>query len=131
MAKVTSSSSKKVARKVKNKVTNKAYSELDGFVDFIRKQGVVGLAIGFIMGTQAKQLIDQLTKSFVDPIIGLIIGGGQSLSQKTLYLQVGSRSATFTWGAFMSAIINFIIISAVIYFTFKWLRLDKLDQKKK
>lgn len=117
-------------KKVTTRVTAKAQTGLEGFVDFIRTQGIVGLAIGFIMGVQAKALIDQLTRSFVDPLLGLIIGGSQGLSEKTLYLQLNSRSATFAWGAFVYAVINFVIIAAVIYFTFKWLRLDKLDKKK-
>lgn len=117
---------KKVTRKVKSRANN----EIGGFVEFIRTQGIIGLAIGFVMGTQAKQLIDQMSRSFVDPILGLLIGGTQSLSEQTLYLQVNSRSATFAWGAFIYAVINFMIIAAVIYFTFKWLRLDKLDKKK-
>lgn len=124
------SNPKVVAKNVRKKVTNKAYSELDGFIDFIRKQGVVGLAIGFVIGVQTRDLIDQFSRSFIDPILGFVIGGGQSLSNQTLYLQIGSRSATFLWGAFLYAIINFIMITAVIYFTFKWFKLDKLDQKK-
>lgn len=131
MAKVIASNSKKVAKNIKNKATVKAYSELGGFVDFIRNQGVVGLAIGFVIGAQTRELVDQLSRSFIDPMLGLIFGGSQGLSQQSFYMQIGSRSATFLWGAFASAIINFIIITAIIYFTFKWLKLDKLDQKKK
>ena len=96
----------------------------------MRTQGIVGLAIGFVMGVQSKAVIDQFAKSFIDPMIGLIIGGSQVLSQKTLYIQVGSRSATFDWGAFLYSVINFIFIAATIYFVFRWLRLDKLDKKK-
>lgn len=120
----------KPVKKVTRTVHTRAKTGLEGFVDFIRTQGVVGLAIGFVIGVQAKALIDQFTASFVNPLLGLIIGGNQALSKKTLYLQLNSRSATFEWGAFVFAIINFIIIAAVIYYTFKWLRLDKLDKKK-
>lgn len=101
-----------------------------GFVEFIRTQGVVGLAIGFVMGTQAKVLIDTFSRSFVDPVLGLLIGGSKALSEKTLFVQVNSRSAVFGWGAFIYAVINFIIIAAVIYLVFKWLRLDKLDKSR-
>ncbi len=123
-------SDEKSKKRVAKRVQAKAQTGVEGFVDFIRTQGIVGLAIGFVMGTQAKALIDQMTRSFVDPILGLIIGGSQNLSEKTLFLQINSRSATFAWGAFIYAIINFLIIAAVIYFTFKWLRLNKLDKKK-
>ncbi|MFO0887214.1 MAG: MscL family protein [Candidatus Saccharimonadales bacterium] len=130
MAKAPKKSGVKVTKKVTKKVKSSAKSELEGFVDFIRTQGIIGLAIGFVMGTQAKQLIDQMSRSFIDPILGLLIGGSKSLSEKSVYVQINSRSATFAWGAFVYAVINFLIIAGVIYFTFKWLHLDKLDKKK-
>ncbi len=118
------------SKKVTRKVTTKANDNLSGFVEFIRTQGIVGLAIGFVMGTQVKALVDQMIRSFVDPLLGLVVGSTQGLSGKSLYVQIGSRSALFGWGAFLYALIDFVIIAAVIYFTFKWLRLDKLDVKK-
>ena len=120
------SRTKKVQQKVQKRTTNSVM----GFVEFIRTQGVVGLAIGFVMGTQAKVLIDTFSRSFVDPVLGLLIGGSKALSEKTLFVQVNSRSAVFGWGAFIYAVINFIIIAAVIYLVFKWLRLDKLDKQR-
>jgi large conductance mechanosensitive channel len=126
----TASKPKKVTRAVKTKVQTKATDNVGGFVEFIRTQGVIGLAIGLVIGTQVKSLVDQFLRSFVDPLLGLFIGGGQGLGSKTLYVQVGSRSALFGWGAFLYALIDFVTIAAVIFFTFKWLRLDKLDKKK-
>lgn len=117
-------------KKVTKHVSHKAKSEVTGFVEFIRTQGVVGLAIGFIIGAQAKILVDQLSASFINPILGLIVGSPEGLTGKVWFVTIGERSATFTWGAFLYSIINFMIIAAVIYFTFKWLRLDKLDKKK-
>lgn len=130
MAETAKKGGKKVTKRVSRSVTSKAQSSVEGFVDFIRTQGIVGLAIGFVMGLQAKALVDQFTASFINPLLGLLFDSNQPLSDKTLYLQINSRSATFGWGAFIYAIINFLIIAGVIYFTFKWLRLDKLDKKK-
>lgn len=130
MAETAKKGGKKVTKRVTTKVTSKAQSSIAGFVDFIRTQGIVGLAIGFVMGLQAKALVDQFTASFINPLLGLLFNSSQPLSDKTVYIQINSRSATFGWGAFVYAIINFLIIAAVIYFTFKWLRLDKLDKKK-
>lgn len=117
-------------KKVTKRVHQKAKDDAISFVEFIRTQGVVGLAIGFIMGAQAKLIVDQLSASFINPILGLIVGSPQGLTGKTWFVTVGSRSATFAWGAFVFAVINFIIIAAVIFFTFRWLHLDKLDKKK-
>lgn len=117
-------------KKVTKHVSKKAHSEVSGFVEFLRTQGVVGLAIGFIIGAQAKIIVDQLSASFINPILGLILGSSTGLTGKEFVITIGSRSGTFMWGAFVYALINFLIIAAVIYFTFKWLRLDKLDKKK-
>lgn len=117
----------KQARQV---VRTRASGSVMGFTDFIRTQGVVGLAIGFVMGTQAKVLIDQFTRSFVEPVLTLIFGGSKPFSAQSVYLQINSRSATFKWGEFVYTVINFLIVAAVIYLAFKALRLDKLEKKK-
>lgn len=122
--------SRDVAKRVTKTVKSRTQSNVVGFVDFVRTQGVVGLAIGFVMGVQSKALIDQLSSSFIDPLLGLLIGGNQSLSNKTWYVEIGSRSAIFSWGAFAYIVINFLMVAAVIYFIFKWLGLEKLDKKK-
>lgn len=120
-----------VPRAKKNSLkSNTLKSSTEGFLEFMRTQGIVGLAIGFVMGVQSKDLVDQFSVSFIDPLLGLILGGSETLSQETLTLTIGPRSAEFGWGAFLYSVINFIFIAAVVYFVFKWLRLDKLDKKK-
>lgn len=115
---------------VRKRVAARARNHTVGFVDFIRTQGIVGLAIGFIIGTQAKVLVDQMSNSFVNPILGLIVGGDGGLSAQTFTVTVGDRTAVFAWGEFAFVLINFLILAAIVYFTFKMLRLDKLDKKK-
>jgi large conductance mechanosensitive channel len=101
---------------------------LAGFIEFFRKQGVVGLAIGFVVGTQARMLVDQFNSSFVNPILGLVVGTGDGLTAQTFDLTVGGKTATFTWGAFVYSLINFFTVALIIYFVFRLLRLDKLDK---
>lgn len=123
---------KPVSRKkaVAAKARAKTHEQFSGFVQFLRTQGVVGLAIGFIIGTQAKVLVDQFSASFVNPLLGLILGSGNNLTAAKFSLTIGKSTAVFAWGQFAFVLINFIITAAIIYFTFKWLRLDKLDKKK-
>jgi large conductance mechanosensitive channel len=97
---------------------------LAGFMDFIRKQGVVGLAIGFIIGVATGTVVTALIKDFINPIIGAIIG---KANLDTLTFHIGS--ATFNYGDFISVLINFIVILAVVYFGFKALRLETLDKE--
>jgi large conductance mechanosensitive channel len=103
---------------------------LSGFFEFVRQQGVVGLAIGLVLGTQVKTLVDQLVASFINPLLGLLLPGGGSLSEKSFHASLYGKSEDFLWGAFVSQLISFIVVAAVIYFVFKGLKLDKLDKPK-
>lgn len=111
----------------------KAPSWLQGFVDFIREQGVVGLAVGLTMGLAAKSLVDSFVANVVNPIAGILYGGGGSLAEKTWCLKsvAGQCTNPLSYGSFLNALINFIIILGVVYFVVKKLKLDKLDKKKK
>ncbi|MEI9966413.1 MAG: MscL family protein [Candidatus Moraniibacteriota bacterium] len=98
-----------------------------GFLDFIREQGVVGLAVGFILGGAVSKVVTALVTDIVNPLVGLLMGRAQNL--KDAKVEVGS--AAVMWGDFVSVLIDFAILAAVVYFGVKLLRLDKLDKKKK
>lgn len=110
----------------------KAPRFLQGFVDFVREQGVVGLAVGLILGVASKSLIDSMVNNLVNPLIGLLTGG-VSLEHKTLCIDraVGGACKTnLGYGQFLSDLISFLIVVALVYFIVKGLKLDRLDKKK-
>ena len=111
----------------------KAPRWLQGFINFIREQGVVGLAVGLTLGLAAKSLVDSFVTNVVNPIAGILYGGGGSLAEKTWCLKSvdGQCTNPLSYGSFVNALINFIIILAIVYFVVKKLKLDKLDKKKK
>lgn len=117
--------------KARQKAKVKARSQLVGFFDFIRQQGVIGLAIGLVLGVQVKAVVDQMVASFFNPIIGLVLPGKGDLNSKVFSLTVGEKQADFTYGAFISVIISFLTVALVIYLLIKSLRLEKLDKPKK
>lgn len=100
---------------------------LHGFADFIRSQGVVGLAVGFILGGAVSELVKSLVNDIINPLLSVILGSAQSL--KGAVLTVGSIS--IAWGSFLNVFINFVVIAAVVYFGVKWLKLDEMIDKKK
>lgn len=102
-----------------------ATKKFQGFVDFIREQGVVGLAVGFLLGGAVSKTVSSLVENVINPLIGLALGKVNLADKMTI---VGS--ASLKWGAFISTIIDFVIVAAVIYFVVKGLRLDKLDKAK-
>lgn len=110
---------------LRTKATEKVKSRLTGFGDFIREQGVIGLAIGFILGGAVSKTASSFVENVANPIIGILLGKVDLVDK---VLTVGT--ITLKYGAFISSIIDFLIIAAVIYFGFKGLRLDRLDKKK-
>ena len=104
-------------------------SQVNGFGDFIRDYGIVGLAVGFVFGAQVKSVVDVFTASIINPMVGLILPGTGNLNQKTLTVSVFSKQAVFGWGIFISTLISFFIVAIIIYLTFKALHLDKLSKK--
>jgi large conductance mechanosensitive channel len=100
-------------------------NKISGFMDFIREQGVVGLAVGFILGGAVSKTVSSLVDNIVNPLIGVLLGK-VALADKAF--SVGAISIKY--GAFISTIVDFIVIAAVVYFGVKALGLDKLDKKK-
>jgi large conductance mechanosensitive channel len=109
----------------KNVPTPVRVSKLQGFIDFIREQGVVGLAIGFILGGAVSKIVASLVDNVINPLVGIILGK-VDLTDRMLVI----GQASIKWGAFVSSIIDFVVIAAVVYFGFKMLGLDRLDKKK-
>ena len=98
---------------------------MKGFIQFVREQGVVGLAVGFILGGAIAKMVTAIVTDLLNPLIGLAIGG---LNLKNAYLKIGA--AKLLWGDFVSVCIDFLIVAFVVYFGVKLLKLDRLDKKK-
>jgi large conductance mechanosensitive channel len=99
---------------------------MKGFIDFIREQGVVGLAIGFILGGAVSKVVTALVTDIINPLLGVVLGAAGGL--KTATLHVGS--AEILYGDLISVIIDFTVIALVVYFGVKAIGLDKLDKPK-
>ena len=102
---------------------------MKAFLEFVREKGVLGLAIGIIMGGAVTQFVNAIVIDLLNPLIGTVTGSGGSLN--LLAYTVPYTHITFLWGAFLSSFINFLAIIAVIYFVFTKLPvLSELDKKK-
>lgn len=83
---------------------------LKGFKDFLLRGNIVDLAVAVVIGTAFTALVAAFTSSFLEPLIGLIGGGGADGGIASVDGQ------DFTWGAFINAVITFVLTSAVVYF---------------
>ncbi|HSX46407.1 MAG TPA: MscL family protein [Patescibacteria group bacterium] len=136
MAEADETSRKRVVRKEEGIVVTlppiKAPHWLQGFVDFIREQGVVGLAIGLILGVAAKSVVDSLVNNIFNPLVGAL-SGGPDLSTKFICIRHATDSSCTSkvgYGHVVNDLISFLIIVFIVYFVVKSLKLDKLDRKK-
>jgi large conductance mechanosensitive channel len=83
---------------------------LSEFKDFIAKGNVMDMAVGIIIGAAFTAIVGSLVDDLITPLIGIFMGG---IDFGALEAKVGE--ATFTYGNFIMAIINFIIIAFVVF----------------
>jgi len=120
-----------VARRAKS-ISSRGARQLGGFVTFVRTQGVVGLAVGLVLGGAVTVVVKSLIDNVVMPPIGLLLGSSQGL--KDLSWNLGKTSngslATLHYGVFLSDLINFLVIALVVYAVVHILGFDRLDKQK-
>ncbi len=101
-----------------------------GFMNFIREQGVVGLAVGLAIGTAAGDTVKKLVTAFIDPLVQLIVGSQEGLQAASFSVEIAGRKGEFLYGAFVSSLITLLAVAFVVYAIIHFLKLDKLDKKK-
>ena len=84
---------------------------MSGFRKFILRGNLVDLAVAVVIGTQFSGLVNAFVNAFVNPLLALV-GGRPNLTG--LALTIGK--AKFTYGAFLTEVISFVIAAAVVYF---------------
>ncbi len=135
-AKKLASKSVKAASKVaalkEKKIVSAAIKDthMGGFINFIREQGVVGMAVGLAIGTAAGDTVKKLVTAFIDPLVQLVVGSQQGLQSASFTVEVAGRKGEFLYGAFISSLITLIAVAFVVYAIVHFLKLDKLDKKK-
>lgn len=87
---------------------------LKGFKDFLLRGNVVDLAVAVVVGAAFTAIVTAFTTNIINPLVAAV-GGSNELGWGIKILS--SNDATFiNIGAVITAIINFIIIAAVVYF---------------
>lgn len=99
---------------------------MKGFLNFIREQGVMGLAVGFILGGAISKVVSSLVTDIVNPLVGILLGFTAGLQDASFSI----AGSDIMWGHFLAVLIDFAIIAAVVYFGVHGLGLDKIDKKK-
>jgi large conductance mechanosensitive channel len=84
---------------------------LKGFRDFILRGNVMDLAVAVIIGVAFTAIITALTTNIINPLLGALIG-----KPNFDYLVGHVNGGEIKYGTFLTAVINFILIAAVVYF---------------
>ena len=84
------------------------------FKDFIARGNVVDMAVGIIVGAAFTSIVKSLVDNLINPLLGIFIG---KIDLSNLTWTVGE--AQFKYGSFLNAVINFLIISFVVFLMVK------------
>lgn len=131
--KVTATNTRsKDSKSMPSKIVMMSESQVKGFVDFIRTQGVIGLAVGLVLGGAVSVLVKSLIDNIVMPPLGLLLGSAEGVNGLSLVIgnNAAGDPAMWNYGIFLNDLINFLVIALVIYVLIRGLKLDKLDLKK-
>ena len=121
------------------------------FKEFAIKGNAMALAVGTIIGAAFKTITDSLTKDVIMPVVNIFLGGAKFEELKIALPRMPWVEPTYTdvldaagnvigrekvinyltWGNFLSAVINFFILSFVVFMIVKFLnKLADLGKKK-
>src|SRR5690606_4459212 len=85
---------------------------------FIAKGNVMDMAVGIIIGAAFTAIVTSLVDDLINPIISLVTGG-IDFSGLKVALGDGPDAASFNYGSFITAVINFLIIAWVVFLLVK------------
>lgn len=101
---------------------------LQGFKEFIMRGNVIELAVGVVIGAAFTAVVTAFSDSIINPLIAAI--GGADFSGLGFHVIDGNDSTFVDFGAVITALINFLLIAAVIYFCLV-MPMNKLDEAQK
>jgi large conductance mechanosensitive channel len=84
------------------------------FLAFLKKYGVIGLAIAVVIGGKLNAVVDAIVKELLMPLLGLVVPGGD---WRQLAITVGETK--FGVGPVLAASVDFLIVAFVIFFISK------------
>ena len=91
---------------------------LQEFKEFALKGNVMDMAIGVIIGAAFGSSVSARTDNFVNPLIAVITGGAEKDENGVMQLIGGKftiAGVNFNYGAFISAVLNFLIIAIILF----------------
>lgn len=87
------------------------------FKQFISRGNVFDMAVGIVVGGAFTQIVNSLVNNILNPVVGLATNGIDFGSLKVVLKasEEGKNELSLSYGAFINSIINFLIVSLVIF----------------
>lgn len=101
---------------------------LKEFRDFIARGNVMDMAVGIIIGAAFTAIVSSMVADLINPVIGVVTGG---IDFSNLFINLGegefaslaaakeAGAPVFAYGAFLTAVINFLIVAFVVFLLVK------------
>lgn len=87
---------------------------LKGFKEFIMRGNVIDLAVGVVIGSAFTAIVTAFTDSLLEPLLNTI--GGAEVTGLGFEIISGNPSTYLDFAAVITAVINFLLVAAVVYF---------------
>lgn len=102
---------------------------IDEFKTFAIKGNAIDLAVGVVIGAAFGNIVTSFVQDIINPLLGLITGG-IDFSDKALVLKrtaEGAAAVSLNYGAFITVVINFLIVAWAIFLVVK--AINKLKEQ--
>ena len=99
---------------------------LKEFKEFAMKGNLVDIAVAFVMGAAFNKVVSAFTGGLIAPLIGMLTGKDLSQNKWVIKEEVKDAAGAVTqpevalfWGAFLTAVIDFLIVAFVMFLVIK------------
>ena len=111
-----------------------ADKQAGGFMNFVRQQGVIGLAVGLAIGAAAGAAVKTIVDQLIVPLVGVLTQGIKLDDLKWVLMDAdvaaGREEVAIGWGLILSSLITLLATALVVYLFVHFAKLDRLDKKK-
>ena len=109
---------------------------LKEFKEFAMKGNLVDIAVAFVMGAAFGKVVTSLTEGVVAPLVGLLTGKDLSNNMWVIKPAITDAAGKVTqaevalkWGAFLTAVIDFILVAFIMFLIVKAINSFKKKQE--
>ena len=101
---------------------------LKGFKDFIMRGNVIDLAVAVVMGTAFTAVVTAVVTNLLNPLIAVF--GGSNINGLSVQLNSANKATIMHFDTVLTAVINFLVIAAVVYFAIV-MPVKKIQERRK